>query len=225
MRALFFAFPAECAHTGVGRACTHAAQQADNCREGCRGKTRLDNQHAAAECRKHRRVLEYAGPLLQQNEREDDSEERRHFIKNVCICQYEMVNSVVIAEKCRSVPQVARMISSGRLPLSHLKQPFAAQHHGGHCHRDQIAEKNVFCVNGRSPARRTNAAIIAKTECGHDDKTDCLTFLESTGSLPSFFAVSFLTASIVTHKLFRVSEKSSVFRVFEIFLKKFEKRC
>ncbi len=98
MRALFFAFPAECAHTGVGRACTHATQQTDNCREGCRGKTRLDNQHAAAECCKHRRVLEYAGPLLQQNEREDDSEERRHFIKNVCICQYEMVNSVVIAE-------------------------------------------------------------------------------------------------------------------------------
>ena len=55
-------------------------------------------QHTAAECRKHRRVLEYAGPLLQQNEREDDSEERRHFIKNVCICQYEMVNRVVIAE-------------------------------------------------------------------------------------------------------------------------------
>ena len=31
--------------------------------------------------------------------------------------------------------------------------------------------------------------------------------------------MSFLTASIVTHKLFRVSEKSSVFRVLKFFKK------
>ena len=63
-----------------------------------------------------------------------------------------------------------------------------------------------------------NAAIIAKPNADIMIKPIALLFLESTDVF-LLFVVSFLTASIVTHKLFRVAEKSSVFRVLKFFKK------
>lgn len=110
------------------------------------------------------------------------------------------------------------MMSSGRLPFSHLKPTFSRHSTTAATATATKLRKKVFCVNGRSPARRMNAAIIAKPNADIMIKPIALLFLESTDVF-LLFVVNFLTASIVTHKLFRVAEKSSVFRVLKFFKK------
>ena len=86
-----------------------------------------------------------------------------------------MVNSVVIAENAECAAGCA-YDEQRQVALFPLKTNlFAAQHHGGHCHRDQIAEKCF--LRERQITRQTHECRHhRKTECGHDDKTDCLTF-------------------------------------------------
>ena len=77
---------------------TNAAEQADDRREGIRRKARLDDEHRAAERRENGKILPDVRALLEQHEREQDGEERRHLVEDVRIREDQMVDGVIVAE-------------------------------------------------------------------------------------------------------------------------------
>ena len=95
----FYTADAHGAHIGISHTCHQSAHQPDQSGQTCQiGWRGFDDEEGAEEGSYDANPLKEIDFFFQNQDAEEDGKERRHLIQHRCICQYQMVNGIEIAE-------------------------------------------------------------------------------------------------------------------------------